>query len=660
MKNRLSILFLIFLSTGVMAQDIDSLYRCFESAPRTSKRENANELFLALYDEGSVGEYDSLFCLGDLSMMESIVNKGMSRHYFGTGNYKEGLRTAEKALELAPVDSVEIRISILSYISTMAYYCKEYERALDACMQRLAIMDPNDIEVRASVCNTLSAIYTEMGSMDSKSIFESEDNSLRKEYLEQALRFSQEAVALRRSLGNDERGLLSGFLGKQAETLSNLQRPDEALEVLDEAIELDLEAGRMQQYYTHIGQKGHIFLVQNKNKEANTMYSEALQHTDPDKNPNSYVTLLCQIGYTELNMKHYEAAAAYFDRYFKMTEEKGLTPMIHSYQRAAQCFEKINPDKAIYFLNQYIAVKDSISNIEFQKQFSDFQVKYETAEKDHLIEQQQIENEQQRYRNRMLLFTAIILIAGLVIIGILALHNHRKSKKLQELNDTKSRLFSIISHDLKNPIIAQKRIIDLLSDEKKVGLLSESDKQQSLAALKQSSDSVNEMLQNLLQWASIEMGKTECNPISIDLYQIVQTVVGQLTLQATQKGITLSSSVAPNTLVTADMNVLQTILRNLISNSIKFSETGKSIEIMAQPIDRKVRLCIVDHGIGIPPEKLEALFTMKSRSAAGTAGEKGTGLGLFICQGLAHRMGTNIQIESTVGQGSRFCLDLQK
>lgn len=656
MKRILTITICLMMATLGFAQDLDSLFNIYKDAPRKDKKAAAETLLQTMIAQEAASEDDTLALQGDASYLAAELYIKMAGYRYGQGDYAEALAYTEEGLPFVPADSTKMLDNYYSYVSVLAFYMNDYQKALEACEQRLTLIPADDKEGRASVCNTLASIYKELAT--DSSILDTTNYKISCE--ENALRYSQEAVALRRAMGNDEKGLLAAFLGKQSEILSQMMRTDEALAAIDEAIALDLEAGRMGRYYQRLAQKGHVFLMQDRFQEAHDVYLEAFEHTDKSRNPSTYRTLLYQLACTEIRINDKKAAIAHFEEYQEMERKMNSTPSPKLNMYLAACYHYTDPLKAYDYLKKYTMINDSLRDADLMTQFNEFQVKYETVEKERQIAEQQSLIERRGMLIRMWAIIAAVLIAGLIVIAILAVRYRRRGRELQRLNDTKSRLFSIISHDLKNPVQAQKRVIDLMADGATMEHLTPSDVQQSCTMLKQSSDSVNDMLLNLLQWASLEMGKTTCTPTTLNLHAVVTPVVNQLQLQAQQKEVTLKVNIPEGACVTADSNLLQTIIRNLVSNAIKFSNAGGTVDVYVESEDKGCRISVADHGVGMSEEKAQSLFNLNTRSSAGTSGEKGTGLGLFVCQELAHRMGTAIEVESHIGEGSRFSLRLDE
>lgn len=229
------------------------------------------------------------------------------------------------------------------------------------------------------------------------------------------------------------------------------------------------------------------------------------------------------------------------------------------------------------------------------------------------------------------------------------------NEELKTLNATKDKLFSIIAHDLKNPLSSFKAAIEYLhkdyysfTDEEKLELLHE---------INQSAVSVYESLENLLQWSLSQRNKTPFNPVFFDFKRVVDSTISQLFLQAKNKKIKINSKIQEPSQATGDVNLITIVVRNLLSNAIKFTREGGSIHINGN-INTEANhylVAIKDNGIGIPQDKLSKLFRIDtSSSTKGTHNESGTGLGLIICKEYIEKNNGKIWAESELEIGTTF------
>ncbi len=229
--------------------------------------------------------------------------------------------------------------------------------------------------------------------------------------------------------------------------------------------------------------------------------------------------------------------------------------------------------------------------------------------------------------------------------------------RFKELNATKDKLFSIIGHDLKGPlnnILGFSELIDQNFEN-----FSEQEIKQYIKLIYKSSLTVTDLLENLLTWSRAQRDILTVSPHNIAVYFTVERCFGQLIQNALHKEIRLKNNVLPDTVVYADEEMISTVIRNLISNAIKFTNRGGTISVIAQSFAEHTVIGIKDTGIGIESDKISLLFQPnESQSIPGTEGEKGTGLGLIICKDFVEKNNGEIWAESSPGQGTTFWLKL--
>jgi len=235
----------------------------------------------------------------------------------------------------------------------------------------------------------------------------------------------------------------------------------------------------------------------------------------------------------------------------------------------------------------------------------------------------------------------------------IALQNSRTLQELKNINSEKDRFFSIISHDLKSPFNALVGFTEVLIDEIKNGNLDNAAEYANI--VRNSADQGLNLLNNLLEWSRSQLGRIEFNPEYTNVKDTVLNTVDLFKPQALKKEIEISLVIPEGIKVYADIDMLNTIIRNLVTNAIKFTDQGGKIEVSAVEKEGVVEFSISDNGVGIHPEKIDRLFKVEeSFSTEGTHMEKGTGLGLILCRDFVEKHGGNIGVESKKGEGSRF------
>jgi two-component system, sensor histidine kinase and response regulator len=235
---------------------------------------------------------------------------------------------------------------------------------------------------------------------------------------------------------------------------------------------------------------------------------------------------------------------------------------------------------------------------------------------------------------------------------------HLQSIELRKLNITKDKFFSIIAHDLRGPMGGFMGMTEVLAE--KLRLMSMEDVQRYLESMRQSSSNLFRLLENLLNWARVQQGAIPFNPEYLPLLPILVESIEMIKEVAANKEIKIEHSIPPGLNIYCDNNVLQMILRNHISNAVKFTPKGGKVTISARKLeDKSVDISIKDSGIGMSPAMLESLFQLDSKNGRpGTDGEPSTGLGLLLCKEFIEKHGGKIHVESSVGNGSVFTFSL--
>ena len=221
------------------------------------------------------------------------------------------------------------------------------------------------------------------------------------------------------------------------------------------------------------------------------------------------------------------------------------------------------------------------------------------------------------------------------------------SGKIDKLNKS----FSLIAHDLRSPFSAaigfselMVRDYDVMSDEKRKYLL---------RLVSQQINNVFDLLTNLLSWSRLRIGQHPVSPINLRLKEIGDSVIGLLQAKAYEKQINLVNAADESTIINADANIVETVIRNLIANAIKFTNSGGRITLSTIIMDNVTQVLVTDTGIGIQPENIDKLFNPEFFSTSGTNHERGTGLGLQLCKEMIEEQGENIFVlRSKVGEGT--------
>lgn len=231
-----------------------------------------------------------------------------------------------------------------------------------------------------------------------------------------------------------------------------------------------------------------------------------------------------------------------------------------------------------------------------------------------------------------------------------------KAGQLDELNNFKNRLFTIISHDLKAPMYALRNLFHDINRKE----LSAGDIHKIVPDVVKDLNFTTGLMENLLQWAKSQMQSDSVNRQAVDIAVVMDETSQLLRLQAEAKNIRVEMCVSPSLIAYADSDMISLILRNLLSNAIKFTPPGGFISLSAQETPSFIEVFVKDGGRGIGPVELEKIRANNYYTSKGTANEAGTGLGLMLCREFLSKNDGQLHIESKEGSGSVFSFTLPK
>jgi signal transduction histidine kinase len=333
--------------------------------------------------------------------------------------------------------------------------------------------------------------------------------------------------------------------------------------------------------------------------------------------------------------------------------------------------------KSLDYYKQYKQLEDTLFGQEMQGKLIRDQLRFETESRDSRIAFLSELQAMQRGELKKQEFVRNILVVVMALSGILLVTVYRsgrrrrqintlllqhqeemekRSEELERLNQVKDKFFSIISHDLRSPINALAGLLDLLDK----GAVSAQELPKHIKELKARFNHTRTLLNNLLDWTLLQMDKLNLQAAKIDIYNIVEENI-QLLGSAQGKDIRLINEVPRNIIGFADSNTVNLVIRNLMTNAIKFTNDGGQVLIKAKDKHAELLISVTDNGVGMNTDVLKMLFDKTAPyTTRGTANEKGTGLGLILCKEFIEKNGGKIWVESTEGHGSTFFFTLPK
>lgn len=468
------------------------------------------------------------------------------------------------------------------------------------------------------------------------------------------------------------------------------------------------------------GNLGTLYGASNRFQEAERCFRRSYEIAGQFSRPILLGYVYINLGELAMHRKEYKAAISYL-RHSLHYEDSYNIDKGYTYSLLARCYkESRQHTEALLHINQAIRIfhsiaslqdeqkamslkgfllaqsgrfkdayqisdqaqvlKDSLFGLEKEKAIAGIQANFDLERKQQqiaalkknlTIQQQARQTAQLQLRlvnqQRVFFLSALLCMSCVFIFAFLA---YRKQKKiglilvqqkeeiskqtieLTELNKTKDKLFSLISHDLRSPVTRLKKQLNLLS----AGSLPDEAKGP-IGRLEAQTDQLLNLLTNLLDWSYIQLKGWRVNPECVDLADIVDNVISQKRDPISQKGLRILNQVPPSAWIMADKTQLEAIIRNLISNAVKFTPSGGYIRLSVKQTGEHLKLTIQDTGIGIPAEHLERIFS-NPEVRQGTASEQGTGLGLRVCREMLGADAEALQIISKPEKGTQVSIRL--
>ncbi len=394
-------------------------------------------------------------------------------------------------------------------------------------------------------------------------------------------------------------------------------------------------------------------------------------------------TIRSNMGKLHLRKKEFPQALQAFQESLVLSREiNSLVNIQENYMNLSEYYSMTGDYKrALHLYKLYSAVKDSIMSREGLMQIKELELKFSARTLQQQIELLQKDSEIQSLKQTRLKF-GIISLSVVMLALILWFWGYYQSnrfkketnrlledknrqlekanrklqeseKHLMELNSTKDKFFSIIGHDLRNPLNALLGFSELISGNSREYSPGEIQKYSKI--INEAAKNIHLLIENLLEWSRSQSGNIEFNPRETDLSPMVDEIVKVFGIQAEKKSISIKSEIPEGTRVFADRDLLSTVLRNLVNNAVKFTPKNGEVLVYSGQTGEGVCISVKDTGVGMTEAQLDTLFSLiHEPSSQGTAKEKGTGLGLILCKEFVDMHNGKIWAESKPEKGSTF------
>lgn len=567
--------------------------------------------------------------------VDSAYNAAMA------GQIEQAISINMDGLALVPEDSMSWRCEFYSCLLYCYHRLGDYQQALfygEECLNYdEQFGEPQDLS--ASLGN-LAGIYSSSGRQDVAEDYLRRAIAIEQQLLQTETDYSPKSLAIRQAMLGEVLLSKSDALTEDSAKTATLH---EALSLTEQALQTDRALGRKLQEGMRLAQLGHIYEALGDAHKAKNYTSQALDIARETGNKMTEVLCLLQLE------QYAEAAERAHELGFKKQEFQACDKLYARAKVAGRHAE------ALEWLERARVLHEALQNEDTQRQLTIAQVAYDTYRKERLLADQQQEIQQKQARLRALLF--FVLLALLVIallVGLVILLRKRNTLIARQAAD-KKRQYGILSHDLRNPVMAQQQLLQMLYTNYEH--YSPDEVHTLVGQLLAGSDNQLALLRNLQEIVQLDRQARCFRVDQLDLAAVLRDTVPDVQSAALLKNVTIDLH-AERLLVETDREMIRTVLRNLLSNAVKFSSKGSSVEVgTIAPAAFYVR----DHGVGMTRSQIQHILTDQKQieSSVGTDGESGTGYGLILCRELLTLCNGKMDIQSLPGEGTTFTIDLQ-
>lgn len=523
----------------------------------------------------------------------------------------------------------------------------DYSECNDFFLKALSIRDqlgePFD---RVTTINNLARFYYEISDF------------------KRCLEYSQKAFAIARSV-DDKYGLGRAY-SNIGFAYAGLKQYEKAIESLTKSLEMKQSSNDVPGIAFTLSEIGHVYYEQGQYEMALQYFGRAVKIRKEIRYIYGISDNYKQIALVFIKQNKIPQALNYIAMSLEIAVKNDMKDIVRvCYEELAKINEaKGNYSASLRYYKLFVSLKDSIEGRSKTERISQLTNRYESEIKEkeivQLTNRQKIQQLEIDKKNMQiyLLWSGLALVLGFITYIFFKYKSEQKIKQeLTYSNTTKDKLFSIIAHDLRSPFIGLLGYTEILKED--YNDLPDDMRKQYISNIDNTIKELFKLLEGLLEWAKVQSRNLTYKPEPVNLNETAQNAVLLLQQAITNKGIEIEIDVDEKLLLFADAQMAYSILRNLLSNAIKFSDNGQKITITAKKKAEHVEIRVIDTGAGIPSEHLHKLFSPGSKfSTTGTRGEKGTGIGLSIVSELVKINKGEIRIESTIGKGSTFIINL--
>lgn len=620
-------------------------------------------VFVATAFSQSDKSIDSVLRLKDDSVKISLMTK-MSRDYKDIDT-KKGLSLGYKALDISKNLDFKYGVAHSHKAIGLNYWrMSEYDNALENYFTSLELFEElKDTLETARLNNNIGIIY-----------FSREQYPKATQYLEKSIQISKLLNSydnISRSLHN--LGLIAFDIKDYHKSISYFQKSCEMTFNTSDSMLRSANYSFIGKNYTRLKMFDSAYYY----LDLSIKYGEQLN------NKNHIAMVYNQFADYYNSIRDYKKSLAFSDLGYRLGSEIGNKYLrLEAFDQMHISYSGLKDYKKAYeYHKKYFELWDTLKNDENIKSVAQKEIRFQYDKK---MKQMDLEKNNELYANEITLRIVLIGSALLALISIIIFWLYRSKTKankllidsnneinkqkeeltdlnilLQESNQTKDKFFSIIAHDLKNPLGNFRNVLNILSGS--YDNLSEQDKTEFINLMKESADNIYELLENLLTWARSQRGAIEFHPTELDIPEIITNTITLNQPLAERKKIIIQFDSPKDFKAFIDPNLFNTVVRNILTNAIKFTPENGLINVSLSYNVKEFSLVIEDNGIGIDEIALQSLFKIgEIKSRPGTNKEKGTGLGLILSKDFIDKHNGSIAIESKVNHGTKFIITIPR
>ncbi len=373
-----------------------------------------------------------------------------------------------------------------------------------------------------------------------------------------------------------------------------------------------------------------------------------------------------EIAWIYIKQKKYKKALDILKRIEKIEKERKMYGYLAQTQvLLASLYSDMNNYKeSSNAYKKYVDTEELIRKMNNSQKVSNIQVKFEREMSNHEIQNLNKINTKEKNQKRQIIISStiifVLLLFLLLMTYLLFTSQRKRNKTLRKANKIRDKLFSIISHDLKAPTIAQKIAIENISSQ--MESIDNDGLKSFYNVLRENTENQITVIENLMHWTKLQGDRIKYNPQAINLVAILKNEMKLYCISASQKSIVWKKELLSTCIVYADRQMISIVVRNLINNAVKFTDEGGTISIACTCDGEVAKVSIIDSGVGMTKEQLASFYAENENIEVkfGTKGEKGTGLGLVLCKDLLSRNNSQLKVESEVGKGTKIEFELKK